>query len=122
MRIPILVLALLCSAAVSAHTPVCLCELNGNRLDCEGGFHDGSGAVDVTMRVIAYGGETLVTGKLDDASRFSTPLPGQPFYILMDVGPGEVFEVDWRDIVGIDGQRFETTEAGDVVVPQMANR
>ena len=32
----------------------------------------------------------------------------------MDAGPGEVFEVDWRDIVGIDGQRFETTEAGDV--------
>lgn len=114
MRNLMLAVALFCSAAVYAHTPVCRCELNGDRIDCEGGYHDGSGAVDVTMRVVAYTGESLVTGKLDDASRFSTPLPGQPFYILMDAGPGEVFEVDWRDIVGIDGQHFATREAGDV--------
>ncbi|MFV0278246.1 MAG: hypothetical protein ACK5HY_13825 [Parahaliea sp.] len=107
MRILSAALALSCSAMVYAHTPVCRCELHGKQVDCEGGYHDGSGAADVTMRVIAYNGATLVTGKLDTASRFSTPLPGQPFYILMDVGPGEVFELDWRDIHGIAADLFD---------------
>lgn len=52
---------------------------------------------------------TLADGVLDARSRFNTPLPGQPFYILMDAGPGEMFEVDWRDVVGIDQQHFEVT-------------
>lgn len=114
MRILLATLALLCSALLHAHTPVCRCELNGDRIDCEGGYHDGSSAVDVTMRVIGYGGETLATGKLDAESFFSTAAPNRPFYILMDVGPGEVFEVDWRDIEGMDSQRFTTTGAGGV--------
>lgn len=108
MRMVLAALALLCSATVYAHTPVCRCELNAGRIDCEGGYHDGSSAVDVTMRVIAYGGKTLATGKLDDASRFNTALPSQPFYILMDVGPGEVFEVDWTDIEGMESQYFQS--------------
>lgn len=112
MRILMLAVALFCSAAVYAHTPVCRCEFNDGQIDCKGGFHDGSGAADVTMRVIAYTGESLVTGKLDDTSRFSTALPSQPFYILMDVGPGEVFEVDWTDIEGMERQHFQT--AGQV--------
>ncbi len=115
MRFLLATLALLCSGIVYAHTPVCRCELNGDRIDCEGGYHDGSSAVDETMRVIAYSGSPLATGKLDAESRFSTPLPTQPFYILMDVGPGEVFEVDWRDIEGMDSGHFATTEAGDVI-------
>lgn len=112
MRIPLVALIFLASAVVYAHTPVCRCEMNGDRIDCEGGYHDGSSAVDETMRVIAYNGATLAMGKLDNASRFSTPLPSQPFYILMDVGPGEAFEVDWRDIVGMDSEYFATTETG----------
>lgn len=115
MRIPLAGLIFLASAMVYAHTPVCRCEMNGDRIDCEGGYHDGSSAVDETMRVIAYNGATLATGKLDTASRFSTLLPSQPFYILMDVGPGEVFEVDWRDIEGMDSEHFATVEAGDKV-------
>ena len=101
---------LLITSAVFAHTPVCRCVLNDNKIECEGGFHDGSDAVDVTMRVVSHGGEALATGKLDRQSRFTTLLPDIPFYILMDVGPGEMFEVDWRDIVGMDQQRFGTTK------------
>ena len=122
MRFFLVTLALLCSAMVYAHTPVCRCELNDERIDCEGGYHDGSSAIDVTMRVFAYDGQPLATGKLDGASRFSTQLPNQPFYILMDLGPGEVFEVDWRDIKGLDGQHFATTEAGDVVGDSLNNQ
>lgn len=114
MRILLAAVTLLYSAMGYAHMPVCRCDLKGDRIDCEGGYHDGSGAVDVTMRVIAYGGGSLATGKLNKASRFSIGLPNQPFYILMDVGPGEIFEVDWRDIEGIEGRHFATTEAGSV--------
>ena len=122
MRILVVAVVLLCCAAVHAHTPVCRCELNGNRIECEGRYDDGSSGASVTMRVVAYGGETLVTGKLDEASRFSTTLPTEAFYILMDVGPGEVFEVDWRDIEGIDRidrDSFTTTETEDVVDEKM---
>lgn len=108
MRISLAALVFLACAMVYAHTPVCRCELNGDRIDCEGGYHDGSSAAEETMRVIAYNGATLATGKLDTASRFSTPLPSQPFYILMDVGPGEVFEVDWRDIHGMTANLFDS--------------
>jgi len=112
MRIFLSAAALMCSVAVYAHTPVCRCELNGNQVTCQGGYHDGSKAVGVTMRVIAYSGEALAAGELDSASRFNTALPEQPFYILMDAGPGEVFEVDWQDIVGMAGDQFAATGAG----------
>lgn len=113
MRTVLMFVALACSTAAFSHTPVCHCELNGGRIECEGAFHDGSNAVDVTMRVIAYTGETLITGKLDRRSRFTALLPDRPFYILMDVGRGEIFEVDWRDIDGLDRQSLYTGDAGE---------
>lgn len=109
-RLPLLI-ALLCSTAAFPHTPVCRCELNDNRIDCKGGYHDGSKAIDVSMSVTTYGGEVLATGKLNKDSRFNFSLPNQPFYVLMDAGPGEMFEVDWRDIAGIDPRRFNSNNA-----------
>lgn len=38
-------------------------------------------------------------------------LPDQPFYLLMDAGPGHVFEVDWKDIDGINPELFATDAA-----------
>lgn len=81
-----------------AHTPVCSCELNKQKVQCKGAFHDGSEAIETKMNVVAYSGETLIHDELDKASRFSFELPTQPFYIVMDVGPGEMFELDWQDI------------------------
>lgn len=112
MRFLIVILGLVCSA-VYAHTPVCRCELMGEQINCRGGYHDGSNAVDVNMLVITYDERILVTGVLDARSTFNTKLPDQPFYILMDVGPGEIFEVDWRDVVGIDRQLFSMVKGGD---------
>lgn len=106
MKFALLPFALLCSAAVFAHTPVCRCELNSNQIDCEGGYHDGSKAAEVSMSVYAYSGEVLASGKLNKASRFTFPLPKQAFYVLMDAGPGEMFEVDWMDINGVSKGMF----------------
>ncbi|RGP56107.1 hypothetical protein [Pseudomonas abyssi] len=109
MRLLLLLGALLCATAAQAHTPVCRCQLEAQQISCQGGYDDGSSADGIAMRVLAYSGETLADGVLDTRSRFSTPLPGQPFYILMDAGPGEMFEIDWRDVAGIDQQHFEVT-------------
>lgn len=101
-----LMMSLMPVSTAYADTPVCRCVLIGSAIECEGGFHDGSSAVAVTMWVIAYSGETLTSGKLDRRSRFTTPMPDKPFYILMDVAPGEMFELDWRDIEGVDKSLF----------------
>lgn len=106
-----LCLLMLLPSLASAHTPVCRCTLNAQTILCEGGYHDGSGASDITMRVISYHGETLASGELNAQHQFITPLPGQPFFILMDVGPGEMFEVDWKDIYGMDRQHFAPSQA-----------
>jgi len=109
MRLLLLLGALLSANAAQADTPVCRCQLEAQHISCEGAYDDGSSVDGVTMRVLAYSGETLADGVLDARSRFSTPLPEQPFYILMDAGPGQMFEVDWRDVVGIDQQHFDVT-------------
>lgn len=103
----VLIVALTVSSLALAHTPVCQCRLDGQQIACRGGYHDGSNAVDVTMTVYAYSGETLAAGRLNKDSRFGFALPDQPFYVLMDVGPGEMFEVDWRDIDGLAPTHFQ---------------
>ncbi|MFK4751782.1 hypothetical protein [Oceanobacter antarcticus] len=105
-KFTLLPIVLVYSSVVYAHTPVCQCQLQENQVICEGGYHDGSEAVGVTMTVLTYHGVTLANGKLDKASRFHFELPASPFYVLMDAGPGEMFEVDWSDIPGIDKHRF----------------
>lgn len=112
MKFIIFILALFTVVATWAHTPVCRCELEGQKVQCEGGYHDGSEAAGVSMKVITYNGQILATGQLSKQSRFDFTLPSQPFYVLMDVGPGEMFEVDWRDIHGI-GKSTSATDFAD---------
>ena len=61
---------LLLPSLSNAHTPVCRCTLNAQTVLCEGGYHDGSGASDITMKVISYHGKTLANGKLNTELRF----------------------------------------------------
>lgn len=107
--------ALFISMPVLAHTPVCSCQVNANKVQCEGGFHDGSTATETKMNVIAYSGEPLINGELNKASRFSFELPTQPFYIVMDVGPGEMFELDWQDILNMKKNHFSQSETNKLV-------
>lgn len=102
MRFATLIASLLISSLALAHTPVCRCELTGNNITCTGQFHDGSKANGVAMTVFNYHNNTLVSGELNRQSRFQFTQPQQPFYLIMDAGPGEMFEVDWKDVKGID--------------------
>ena len=96
----LIVTLLLCGPAID-HTPVCRCELTGTDITCTGQFHDGSAANGIAMTVLDYDNTILVNDKLDKQSRLQFPLPKQPFYIIMDAGPGEMFEVDWKDVKGL---------------------
>ena len=106
MRVWLFFSTLLLCLTAYAHTPVCRCSLTDNQVICEGRFHDGSEAVGTPMTVISYQEQEIAHGELDKDSRFRVPLPDQAFYILMDAGPGEMVEVDWRDIQGIGKTRF----------------
>lgn len=104
-----LAVALSVAMPAQAHTPVCVCKVRAEQIVCEGGYHDGTRAQGVRIDVIAYDETLLVTGRLDAGSRFSFARPDRPFYVLMDVAPGEIVEVDWTDIAGIarePGARF----------------
>ncbi|MGC3982072.1 MAG: hypothetical protein QM808_12495 [Steroidobacteraceae bacterium] len=102
-----LALTLMYASFAQAHTPVCVCKQQAGQITCEGGYHDGSRAQGVRIDVIAYDETILFTGKLDARSRFAFAMPSQPFYVLMDVGPGEMAEIDWKDIVGIDATAWK---------------
>jgi len=91
---------LLCGAgAAHAHNPMADCKpVDGENIQCTGGFSDGSGAPGVTLDVISYDEEILVPGKLDENSRITFARPDKDFYVLFDAGPGHVVEIDQSEI------------------------
>lgn len=93
---------LLFSGITLAHTPVCRCELEDSDVIYIGQFHDGSEAADIPITVFDANNLPLIEGQFNKQSRFLFTIPQPPFYIIMDAGPGEMFEVDSRDILGIE--------------------
>lgn len=97
-------LLLLASAPVLAHDvhiPIGKCWVEAKDILCEGGESDGHPLPDALIEVIGYDEKTLLAGKLDDHSRIRFKRPAGEFYILLDGGPGQVVEIDWKDIKGI---------------------
>lgn len=91
-------LSLLASAAWGHH-PYAQCKASGEtRIQCKGGFSDGSGAPGVTMDVVSYDEKLLIHGKLGEDSTFTFKKPDGEFYILFDVGPGHVVEIDHTEV------------------------
>ncbi len=99
--------AVLGSVSAWAHVPVTRCTLQSDQqVQCQTRYDDDSIAADILMGLYAYDDSLLLTGRSDMQGVYRFKLPGQPFYLLMDAGPGHVFEVDWQDIDGIDRQLF----------------
>ncbi|WP_193075190.1 hypothetical protein [Pseudomonas sp. FME51] len=99
--------AVLSSAVAWAHVPVSRCSVQAdNWVECQTRYDDDSLAADILMGLYSYDNSLLSSGRSDVKGVFRFALPAQPFYLLMDAGPGHVFEVDWKDIDGIDGQLF----------------
>ncbi|MFQ6571904.1 hypothetical protein [Pseudomonas sp. UM16] len=97
LLLPLLVLGV--ASPALAHNPMCECTpIDGEQIECTGGFSDGSGAPGVTLDVIGYNEEILVPGKLGENSKLTFKRPEGEFYVLFDAGPGHVVEIDYADI------------------------
>lgn len=103
IRISLMVFLVLLGTAAFAHSPVCVCKRQATQVVCVGGFADDSTAVGTRIDVIDYDETVLLSGELNKQSRFVFTVPKKPFYVLMDAAPGEMFEVDWTDIEGLNG-------------------
>ncbi|MHC2148217.1 hypothetical protein [Pseudomonas sp. PSXD-163] len=97
LLLPLLLLG--AASPAQAHNPMCECKpIDGEQIECTGGFSDGSGAPGVTLDVIGYNEEILVPGKLGENSKLTFKRPAGEFYVLFDAGPGHVVEIDYADI------------------------
>ncbi len=106
--------AVLGSVSAWAHVPVTRCTLQSDQqVQCQTRPDDDSIAADILMGLYAYDDSLLLTGRSDVKGVYHFTLPDQPFYLLMDAGPGHVFEVDWRDIDDINPQLFATGAAAE---------
>ncbi len=85
---------------VLAHNPMASCkQLADGMIQCKGGFSNGIGAPGVTFDVISYDEQILLSGQLDQHSSIRFARPDQDFYVLLDAGPGHVFEIDHTEIL-----------------------
>lgn len=100
----LVLLALLGSSpawAHGVHIPIGKCWTEAKEIVCEGGESDGHPLLNALVEVIGYNENMQFSGKLDDHSRIRFKRPQGEFYILIDAGPGQVIEIDWKDIKGV---------------------
>ena len=92
MKKMLILLLVLSTAMVFAHTPLLLVEDNGDgTLYAEAGFSDGSGAQGIACRLEDEDGKILWEGKFDDFSSVEVDIPDvSKYFVVMDAGPGHV--------------------------------
>ncbi|EAQ34366.1 hypothetical protein NB311A_13971 [Nitrobacter sp. Nb-311A] len=85
--------------AAWAHPPFCICKMaNATTVRCEGGFADGRGVPGVKLDVVRYDESIVLETKFGPDSIVSFRRPEGEFYVLFDAGPGQSFDVDYKDI------------------------
>lgn len=102
LKIGASLLGLACSASALAHAPFCECQaLDAETIRCVGGFSDGSAAPGVTLDVMSADHKVLIPGQLGADSSLTFKRPSEDFYVLFDVGPGYMVEVEPSEIKGL---------------------
>lgn len=86
--------ALLQSSAVFAHYPIMTCEAQGQLINCEVGFSDGTKAKGKPVHLFDYDENRLETKKADKFSRVEFERPEGEFYLQFDSGHEFPVEVD----------------------------
>ncbi|MBL8269673.1 hypothetical protein [Steroidobacter sp.] len=82
-----------------AHEPVAKCvKVDASQIRCKGATTDGDGIPDATLNVLSQDDQLLLTGKLDRSSSFTFKRPAQPFYVVLDVGPGLMVVIEQEEI------------------------
>jgi hypothetical protein len=90
---------LLSAGSASAHPPFCVCKkIDAAMIRCEGGFADGTGVSGVRLDVVRYDETIAIETKFGADSTVSFRAPEGEFYVLFDAGPGQSFDVDYKDI------------------------
>lgn len=85
--------------AAWAHPPFCICKMaNATTVRCEGGFANGTGVPGVRLDVVRYDESVVLQTKFGADSTVSFRKPDGEFYVLFDAGPGQSFDVDYKDI------------------------
>jgi hypothetical protein len=87
------------AGSASAHPPFCICKkVDAAMIRCEGGFADGTGVPGVRLDVVRYDETIALETKFGADSTVSFRAPEGEFYVLFDAGPGQSFDVDYKDI------------------------
>lgn len=85
--------------AAWAHPPLCVCKMiDATTVGCEGGFADGTGVPGVRLDVVRYDESIILQTSFEADSTVSFRKPDGEFYMLFDAGPGQSFDVDYKDI------------------------
>ncbi len=93
-----LLLTLLISTGLFAHTPLLSCMDEGDgTVTCEGGFSDGSSAGGVIFRV-EQNGKVLVQTKLNASSEMNFKKPNGEYVAIFDAGAEHVVKIKSQNI------------------------
>ncbi len=93
-----LVLSLIVSTGLFAHTPLLSCiEEEDGMVTCEGGFSDGSSAGGVTFRV-EQNGKVLKETKFNSSSEVTFKKPDGDYVAIFDAGEGHIVKVQSQNI------------------------
>jgi len=93
-----LVVSMLLSSSLFAHTAIMSCFDNGDdTITCEGGFSDGSSASGVKFRV-EQNGKAIISGKMSEDSEFNFKKPNGKYTAVFDAGEGHKVYVSGKDI------------------------
>lgn len=96
MKKLIVLLLILIPAALWAHTPLLIVEDNEDgTIYIEAGFSNGASAAGVTAIVkLKSSGEIFWQGKIGEDGTVETDMPGEPYTVTMDAGPGHIVTKD----------------------------
>lgn len=98
-KVLVLAIAYISAGAAVAHKPLFECyKGKGKKIECEGGFSDGSNAKGTKIIAFSYDDEELWSGKLDDKSQIVLDRPEGDFYLRFDGGRGHSVDVDHSEI------------------------
>lgn len=99
LKASLLALACVATGSVLAHKPLFECyKGDNNKIECEGGFSDGSSAKGIKIIAFSYDEEELWSGALDDKSQVVLDRPEGEFFIRFDGGRGHSVDVDHNEI------------------------
>lgn len=102
----VVTLMMLAAGHASAHEPVAMCVLlDASTIRCRGTSNDGDELRGARMEVTAHDGSALLDGRLDAQSTFTFAKPRQPFYVLLDTGPGLQAIVEQEEIKPVPARK-----------------